>query len=120
MSWDLWTYPQPEVLGEPNYVSNDGQMLVPISEVWIAGKLVSKTPQVLRHCVAQVAAKNGGDVSKAFAICTAGLQKAGVLKRHTRDLTKKGRARAGARGRDSDSGQKDLDYEQLVAAARKG
>lgn len=120
MSWDLWTYPQPEIIGEPSYVSSDGRVLVPISEVWKGGKLVSKTPQVLRHCVAAVAAKSGGDVSKAFAICTAGLQKAGVLKGGSQKLSKKGRGRAGARGREPDSKQKDIDYEQLVAAARKG
>lgn len=120
MDWDLWTYPLPEVIGEPSLVFDGGRVLLPLSEVWKAGKLISKTPQVLRHCVAQVAAKNQGDVSKAFAICTAGLQKAGVLKSGSKTLSKKGRGKAGARGKEPDSKQKDIDYEQLVAAARKG
>jgi len=96
------------------------QVFVPLNEVFKKGKLVSKMPQVVRSCVAQVAAKHGGDVSKAFAICTAGLQKSGTLKKGTQKLTKKGRGKAGVRGRDPASKEKDLDYERLVAAARKG
>jgi hypothetical protein len=120
MDWDLWTYPLPEIIGEPSYVSNDGTVLVPISEVMKKGKLVSKVPQVVRSCVAQVAAKSGGDVSKGFAVCTAALQRAGTLKKGTQKLTKSGRGKAGARGKDPASKDKDLDYERLVAAARKG
>jgi hypothetical protein len=120
MDLDLWTYPLPEIVGEPSYVSNDGQVFVPISEVMKQGKLVSKVPQIVRSCVAQVAGKSGGDVSKGFAICTAALQKSGTLKKGTQKLTKSGRGKAGARGKDPDSKNKDLNYERLVAAARKG
>jgi hypothetical protein len=119
MSDNLWTYPLPEVIGEPSYVFDSGRVLIPISEVFKRGKLVSKMPQIVRSCVAQVAGKSGGDVSKGFAICTAALQKAGVLKKGTQRLTKKGRAKAGPRGKDPESEYKDLEYERLVAAARK-
>ena len=116
MDFDLWTYPLPEVSGEPSWVTLGG--LVPISETWKAGKLISKVPQVLRNCVAKVAAKDG-DTSRAFAICTATLQKSGKLKKGTQKLTKKGRDAAGQRGKRPDAKDKDLDYERLIKAARK-
>lgn len=74
----------------------------------------SSKPLGLRRCVADVAAKDG-DVSRAFAICTKSLQKAGVLKKGTQKLTKKGAGRtAGKYSKESDVKEKDAAYEKLI------
>lgn len=89
------------------------------SEVWEKGKLKSGMPLGLRRCVADVAKKNDGDTSKVFAICTASLQKAGVLKKGTHKLTKKGRKRTSSKySKNQDIQQKDMDYETLLAMSR--
>ena len=49
-------------------------------------------PAILDRCVKHVMAK-GGTKQKGFAVCTATLQKAGIMKRGTRKLTAKGRRR---------------------------
>lgn len=47
-------------------------------------------PEVLDRCVNRLINKGK---SRAFAICTANLQRAGVLKKGTQKLTKKGRGK---------------------------
>ena len=49
-------------------------------------------PAILDRCVSKVKGKVGE--SRAFAICTASLQKAGILKKGTQKLTDKGRKRS--------------------------
>jgi hypothetical protein len=70
--------------------------------------------------VGQVAPKFGDDASRAFAICTAALQKGGTLKRGTQKLTKKGRGNAISRGKEKDeTGSKDAAYERALKASKK-
>ncbi|HEX6829053.1 MAG TPA: hypothetical protein VF104_08745 [Burkholderiales bacterium] len=60
-------------------------------------------PKILERAVSQIQAK-GADKSKAFAIATSSLQKSGVLKKGTQELTPKGakRQEMGAAGRAKD------------------
>lgn len=57
---------------------------------------ISETPLILQSCVVQVVANQGierpnqDDISRAFAICTASLQRAGRLEPGTRRLTEYG------------------------------
>jgi hypothetical protein len=44
-----------------------------------------QTPPEVKHCVAKVAAKYGGDTSRAFAICVAAKQKGHLGKRKKTD-----------------------------------
>lgn len=68
----------------------------------------------------QVAPKFGGDASRAFAICTAALQKSGGLKKGTQKLTKKGKGNAISRGKDKkETGSKDAAYERALKASKK-
>jgi hypothetical protein len=77
------------------------------------------TPTPLKHCVAKVASEKDGDTSRAFAICTAALQKAKVLKKGTKTLTAKGKGKASAHAKEPDAAEKLGDYEKLLAASRK-
>ncbi len=75
----------------------------------------SSKPLGLRRCVADVVAK-GGDIQKAFAVCTASLQKAGVLKKGTQELTKKGQKRTKSQySKAPDLKSKDAEYEKLFS-----
>ena len=72
-----------------------------------------QTPTAVKHCVAKVAPKYGGDTSRAFAICVAQLQKAGQLKSGSMKATSKGKkAHTG-------NGAKLKSYEKLLKKARK-
>lgn len=84
-------------------------------------------PKILERAVSQIQAK-GADKSKAFAIATAGLQKSGVLKKGTQELTPKGQKRQemGAAGRAKDRAAKrsggdpaDYSYNKKTNQARK-
>ena len=55
-------------------------------------------PKILDDCVDRVMKDQGFSKSRAFAICTSSLQKAGTLKKGTQDLTKKGQSRSALRG----------------------
>ena len=79
----------------------------------------SKTPELQKHCVADVAPKFGGDTHRAFAICTASLQKAGEMKKGHKDLTKKGAARSASKVDEPGASQKRSDFETLLKANRK-
>lgn len=50
-------------------------------------------PQILDSCVEKVM-KSGKSKSSAFGICTSQLQKSGVLKSGTQELTDKGKRRS--------------------------
>jgi len=84
-------------------------------------------PKILERAVSQIQAK-GADKSKAYAIATSGLQKAGVLKPGTQELTSKGAKRQamGAAGRAKDRAAKagggkpsDYDYSKKTNRATK-
>ena len=49
-------------------------------------------PKILDDCVAS-SVRDGATKSQAFARCTASLQKAGILKKGTQELTQKGKRR---------------------------
>lgn len=70
-----------------------------------------RTPAILRHCVAKVAPKRG--VSGAYAICTASLQRAGVMRGGT--LTAMGKVRDAARSkRTPENRAKDAAFERAL------
>lgn len=78
-------------------------------------------PVVLTHCVAAVGKRLGGgkdNVSKAFAICTAGLQKSGILKKGSTELTAKGQEVERRHKEEPDKAHKDAEYEKIIQ--RKG
>lgn len=77
------------------------------------------TPDLVRHCVRAVGKKHGGDVSRAFAICNAQLQKAGYLKPNSMELTAKGKAREKQHDTDPDADAKFSEYEKMLKAAKK-
>lgn len=77
-----------------------------------------QTPPQVKHCVAKVAPKFGGDTSKAFAICVARMQKSGEIKKGSMDLTKKGKKVAKAKASKKGHGSTVASYEKLLKKAR--
>lgn len=76
-----------------------------------------RTPAILRHCVAKVAPKRG--VSGAYAICTASLQRAGVMRGGK--LTAAGKQRdAARRKRTPENKAKDANFERVLRKTRSG
>lgn len=74
-----------------------------------------RTPAILRHCVAKVAPKRG--VSGAYAICTASLQRAGVMRGGK--LTAAGKKRdATRRKRTPENKAKDAAFERVLRRPR--
>jgi len=78
-----------------------------------------ETPTLLKHCVRAVAQKHGGDTKKAFAICTAQLQRSGYLEKGSQKLTAKGKEAEKKHAADPDAKMKLSDYEGLLKANRK-
>lgn len=78
----------------------------------------SHVPSPLRHCVAATTSK-GRDTSSAFAVCTAQLQKSGVLKKGSQDLTSKGEKTAAEHEKEPTAAEKDAAYEKALKAAKK-
>ena len=76
------------------------------------------TPDLVRHCVAAVAKKDG-DTEKAFAICVSQLQKNGYLEPGTMKLTAEGRAKEKEHEAEPDAAKKLASYEKILKAARK-
>lgn len=76
------------------------------------------TPDLVRHCVAAVAAKDG-DTERAFAICVSQLQKNGYLEPGTMQLTAAGKAKEKEHEAEPDAKKKLASYEKLLKAARK-
>jgi len=116
--WELWTHPEPEITGEPSWVFDGGKRLVPIREKRDSeGELVSQNPRGIRRCVVDVyqkGEKGKEGLSKAFAICTAAMQKAGQVRKGSRKLTRKGTGRATYFARQGDAANKDAEYEKIV------
>jgi hypothetical protein len=77
------------------------------------------TPTIERRCVADVMKKQGRDMSGAFAICRASMQKAGNYKKGSADLTKKGAAKSASKSRAKDDPAKFKYFEKQVKAARQ-
>ena len=83
-----------------------------------------KNPAQLRRCVRAILKGKGIDspnreqLSSAFAICTAQLQKGGYLKRGTRDVTKKGATRSRSKAAELGHGSKVAEYEKMLQGAR--
>lgn len=76
-----------------------------------------RTPAILRHCVAKVAPTRG--VSGAYAICTASLQRAGVMRGGK--LTAAGKQRdAARRTRTPANKAKDAAFERALRKPRSG
>lgn len=69
-------------------------------------------PEILKHCVGQVGKEKGK--SRAFAICTASLQKAGILKKGTQELTAKGKKAEDKHKKEMDRNKKLADYEKVI------
>jgi len=84
----------------------------------LAGIEEQHTPLPLKKCVAAVAPKHGGDTSRAFAICTASMQRAGIVKPGTKKLTSKGKGKASAHAKDPGVAGKVASYEKLLSASR--
>jgi hypothetical protein len=76
------------------------------------------TPDLVRHCVAAVAAKDG-DTERAFAICVSQLQQNGYLEPGTMKLTAAGRAKEKEHEAEPDAAKKLASYEKILKAARK-
>jgi hypothetical protein len=75
-----------------------------------------RTPAILRHCVAKVAPKRG--VSGAYAICTASLQRAGVMRGGK--LTAMGKVRdAARRKRTPENRAKDAAFERALVRGKR-
>jgi len=77
----------------------------------------AQTPASVKHCVAALAKKYG--TSKAFAICIAQMQKAGMLKPGTIKSTSKGKKADKRHSGEKDAGKKMKSYERFLKAARK-
>lgn len=126
--WQLWMHPYPTLIKtrgrrlqpglRPDVRELDDTEIVKISDLFEGRK--RKTPPQLKRCVRAVAKKHGGDVSKAFAICTAQLQKGGYLRIGTQEPTKAGKTAGRSKAAEKDHKDKVSEYEQLLALARKG
>lgn len=82
------------------------------------------TATQLKRCVSAIASKDAsGDprevVSRAFAICTAQLQKHGYLKDGTQRPTKKGKSAGKRKAAQKDHMDKVGEYEDLLRKARE-
>jgi len=126
--WQLWMHPYPTMIKQggrkvnPRYIPflrtlNDGSPYVNLADIFEARK--KRTPVVLKRCVRAVAKQYGGDVSKAFAICTAQLQKGGYLEPGTQSVTAKGKKRSKSKAAQKGHSNKVAEYEKLLKQARK-
>lgn len=79
----------------------------------------AQTPAQIKHCVAKVAEKHGGDTSKAFAICVAAGQKNGTLKPGSIKSTSKGKRADSAKKAQDGHDAVVAGYEDLLARSRK-
>lgn len=78
---------------------------------------------LLRRCVSAVTDKDGDTsregVSRAFAICTASLQRKGYMKPGTDKLTGKGAARTREKRKEPENAEKMRRYELVLKAAKE-
>lgn len=97
---------------------NDAELHEALNQFAVNLLLSEATPDLVRHCVRSVGQKYN-DVSRAFAICTAQLQKTGYLKAGTTELTAKGKAKEKEHAADPDAASKNAEYEKMLKQARK-
>ena len=126
--WQLWVYPQPEVLSPTKWRKKDMKKWKDL-EPWITISGVDiveakHTPTQLKRCVLAVAKKNSDlssrdAVSKGFAVCTANLQKHGYLHDKSQDTTKKGETAGKKKSSEKEHSDKIAEYEKLLKRARK-
>lgn len=98
---------------------DDSEMRVALDQLAENLLLSEETPTLVRHCVRSVAKKYEGDTAKAFAICTAQLQKSGYLKPNSTTLTAAGKKKEAQHASDPDAAKKTAEYEKLLKANRK-
>lgn len=77
----------------------------------------ARVPVSVRRCVRAIA-KDGGDVSGAFAICVSQGQKHGDLKPGTLTPTAQGKKRSKRKSSEKGAGEKAAEYEKILAGAR--
>jgi len=111
---------------EKAYVQREGFVFV--SDLM---NLHEETSELEKRCVADVMGKSAkgpdgepvkgarNQLSRAYAICRASLQKSGRIKKGKADLTKKGGKISGAKARLKDHSAKVSRFEKHVVAARK-
>jgi hypothetical protein len=125
--WQLWMHPYPSLIKSngkrllpglrPDLRHLNNNQLVNLSDLFEERKK-KHTPVQLKRCVRAVAKKHDGDVSKAFAICTAQLQKGGYLKVGSQKPTKAGQRAGRSKAAERGHAGKVSDYEELLARAR--
>ena len=124
--WQSLIHPYPTLIKTrgirvlPGLVSGTAKIedeIVKLSDLFEARK---KKPVQLKRCVRAVAKQYGGDVSKAFAICTAQLQKGGYLKVGTQEPTKVGKKVGRSKAAEKGHSDKVSEYEKMLDVARKG
>lgn len=93
--------------------------------------LHEETSELEKRCVADVMGKSAkgpdgkpvkgarNQLSRAYAICRASLQKSGRIKKGTAELTKKGGKISGTKSKKDDHESKVSRFEKHVVAARK-
>ena len=115
--WQLWMYPYPTLVKEKKFFWD----MVGIQKNAIGEERKPTQPQ-MKRCVLAIASKEDGDpraaLSKAFAICTAQLQKHGYLKKGTNRATKKGEKAGRSKASDKEHASKVEQYKALLAKAR--
>ena len=136
--WQLWMYPYPTLVKMSKkrilfskypfkrlFHESDG--VISLRDMFEERK---KTPPQLKRCVLAIAKKEIGGkdlddrglvraaISKAFAICTANLQKHGYLKKKSQSPTKRGGKSGRSKAGEKDHALKVAEYEKLLAKAR--
>jgi hypothetical protein len=115
--WQLWMYPYPTLVKEKRFSWD----MLGIQKGTL-GEARKPTQPQMKRCVLAIAAKDGGDpkaaLSKAFAICTAQLQKHGYIKKGTNRATKKGERAGRSKASEKGHSSKVEKYEKLLATAR--
>lgn len=128
LEWQLWMHPYPSLIKSngkrllpglrPDLRHLNNNQLVNLSDLFEARKK-RHTPVQLKRCVRAVAKKHGGDVSKAFAICTSQLQKGGYLKIGSQEPTKVGQRAGRSKAAQKGHADKVAEYEKFLALARQ-
>jgi len=116
-------YPYPSLSKERRLrirdLAKSGQSLIDLSLLRIEER--KPTSPQMKRCVYSIASKEGGDrkaLSKAFAICTAHLQKHGYLKDGSSRPTAKGKSAGKSKAAEKGHGYKVSAYEKILKRAR--
>lgn len=132
--WQLWTYPYPTMIKNKSRRLNparvpyarlfsDGDEFIKLKDLFEARK--KHLPTQLKRCVRAITKERGGDeptredMSRAFAICTAQLQRSGYLKKGSQKPTKKGKTRSRSKAGEKGHKSKVAEYEKMLALVRK-